>query len=170
MPQPPTHWIEPVLARYERPLLQYAASLCPAPEDARDVVQETFLKLAGRGPLEAAHLAPWLFKVCRNGAMDLHRKGKRQLPMDPNLPEPASEAPAPDSQLAQKEESARLLRLLGHLPENQREVLRLRFQAGLSYAEIAQATSLGVGNVGFLIHTGLKRLRQLWPQTLEANE
>jgi RNA polymerase sigma-70 factor (ECF subfamily) len=38
-------------------------------------------------------------------------------------------------------------------------VIRLKFQHGLSYKQIAQVTTLSVSNVGFLIHTGLKILR-----------
>ena len=46
------------------------------------------------------------------------------------------------------------------LPANQREVLRLKFQGGMSYKEIASALELSVSNVGFLLHSGLKRLRK----------
>jgi RNA polymerase sigma-70 factor (ECF subfamily) len=45
------------------------------------------------------------------------------------------------------------------LPENQREVVRLKFQNGMSYKEIATVTELTVSNVGFLIHTALATLR-----------
>ena len=50
--------------------------------------------------------------------------------------------------------------MLARLPENQQEVIRLKFQQGLSYKEISSVTGLSVTNVGFLIHTGLKRLRE----------
>ena len=55
---------------------------------------------------------------------------------------------------------------LEQLPDNQREVIRLKFQQELSYKEISEATGLAVGNVGFLLHTGLKRLRSLLPEDL----
>jgi RNA polymerase sigma-70 factor (ECF subfamily) len=45
------------------------------------------------------------------------------------------------------------------LPANQREVLYLKFQQGLSYKEIGKVTGHSVSNVGFLIHTGMKTLR-----------
>ncbi len=50
---------------------------------------------------------------------------------------------------------------MDHLSENQREVIRLKFQNDLSYKEIADITRLSVTNVGFLLHTGLKKLRAL---------
>jgi len=50
--------------------------------------------------------------------------------------------------------------MLEELPENQRAVIALKFQNGLSYKQISQQTGLSVSNVGFLIHTGLKTLRR----------
>ncbi len=61
------------------------------------------------------------------------------------------------------------MKTLEQLPENQREVIRLKFQQELSYKEISEATGLAVGNVGFLLHTGLKRLRSLLPEDLLEN-
>jgi RNA polymerase sigma factor (sigma-70 family) len=165
----PLQWIEPILDRYERPLLQYAASICGNAENARDVVQDTFVKLVKHGEPAADHLAPWLFTVCRNRALDWRRKEERIMPTTHQSPEPHSEEPGPAATLQQKEATERLGVLLEHLPENQREVIRLRFQCDLSYREISEITQLGVGNVGFLIHTGLKKLRQLWPENLEVN-
>jgi RNA polymerase sigma factor (sigma-70 family) len=52
------------------------------------------------------------------------------------------------------------LKVLNTLPANQQEVLRLKFQGDLSYLEISQITNLSVSNVGFLIHTGLKTIRE----------
>jgi len=61
---------------------------------------------------------------------------------------------------AQKETTSNAFKALGELSANQQEVIRLKFQAGLSYKEIARVTDLSVSNVGFLIHTGLKKLRE----------
>jgi RNA polymerase sigma-70 factor (ECF subfamily) len=46
------------------------------------------------------------------------------------------------------------------LPDRQREVIRLKFQQGLSYKEISSVTGLSVSNVGFLVHTGVKTIRK----------
>jgi RNA polymerase sigma factor (sigma-70 family) len=163
-------WIEPILERYERPLIQYAASIAGNGESARDVVQDTFLRLAQQGPLEPDRLAPWLFTVCRNRAIDLKRKENRIIAMNDEHHELKSSDPSPAAQLEAKETTAQLSQLLQRLPDNQREVLRLRFQCDLSYREISEITQLGEGNIGFLIHTGIKTLRQLWPQPLEATK
>jgi RNA polymerase sigma-70 factor (ECF subfamily) len=52
-----------------------------------------------------------------------------------------------------------ILQLVELLPENQREVLILKFRCDLSYNEISHVTGLSVTNVGFLVHTGLKTVR-----------
>ena len=55
---------------------------------------------------------------------------------------------------------------LDRLTDNQREVIILKFQQDLSYREIQTITGLTTGNIGFLIHTGLKRLREILPNDL----
>ena len=61
-------------------------------------------------------------------------------------------------------------RLMAGLPPNQQEVLRLKFQHSLSYREISSITGLSETNVGFLIHVGIKRLRELLPDTSYGRE
>jgi RNA polymerase sigma factor (sigma-70 family) len=174
-----------LLERYERPLVRYASSLVGDVETARDVVQETFIRFVrssahgAAGPAES-HAAPssangthpsappeqkrleaWLFTVCRNCAIDHQRKHSRIIPMPLLDHDRLDDAPSPALRLEQNETAALLFRLLDRLSPNQREVIRLKFQNDLSYKEIAQVTQLSVTNVGFLVHTGLKKLRAL---------
>ena len=72
----------------------------------------------------------------------------------------ASGAPSPASQAEQRDTASEVLRLLARLPKNQQEVVRLKFQYGLRYQEISKITNLTVSNVGFLIHTAIKTIRQ----------
>jgi RNA polymerase sigma-70 factor (ECF subfamily) len=57
-------------------------------------------------------------------------------------------------------ESAGLLRMIDTLTEKQQEVLRLKFQGGLSYVEIANVMEITVNHVGVMIHTAIKTLRE----------
>ena len=169
-----------LLDRYERPLVRYACSIVGDLDSARDVVQETFIKLAqgelrnaecgmrnGDKPSEiphsafaAPHLEAWLFTVTRNRALDHLRKHRRIIPMELPDDRPCA-APGPAATLERRESAASLFSLLDALSPNQREVIRLKFQNDLSYREIADVTQLSVTNVGFLLHTGLKKLRAL---------
>ena len=75
--------------------------------------------------------------------------------------ESASLGPQPDDAAEQQDSVDKILSLLAELSANQQEVLRLKFQHGLSYREISAVTGLTETNVGFLIHVGIKRLREL---------
>ena len=67
--------------------------------------------------------------------------------------------PEPSQLVEARESTAQVLGLLEALPKNQREVIRLKFQNGFSYQEIARISGHSVGNVGYLIHVGLKTIR-----------
>jgi RNA polymerase sigma factor (sigma-70 family) len=155
-------WTRAVLRRYEMPLIQYAARITGCRERARDAVQDTFLRMGQLAPgaLEGDP-AKWLFTVCRNRALDICRKERRMtyLDHDPAEGEPSPD-PGPAESLARKEAAGFLLKILEKLPPRQQEVIQLKFQNGLSYQEISDITQLSVSNVGFLLHRGLKALRE----------
>ena len=52
-----------------------------------------------------------------------------------------------------------IFKMLGGLSDNQQEVVRLKFQGGLSYQEISRVTDLSVSNVGYLIHSAVQKIR-----------
>jgi len=153
---------EEVFERFEIPLLQYAARITGDRERARDVVQETFIKFQRNGALNRAdEPATWLFTVCRNGALNICRKERRMMYLDEELIESREgEQPMPFERLEEEEAAAFLTRIIGTLPPRQQEVLRLKFQNDLSYRQIADITKTTTNNVGVLIHTALKTLRQ----------
>jgi RNA polymerase sigma-70 factor (ECF subfamily) len=155
-------WVKAAVDRYAGPLTHYAALITGDLERARDVVQDTFVRLCAEKPCRVnSHLAQWLFTVCRNRALDVQRKESRMKPLsEAEMSLQASSDPSPAAQTEQRETADEVLRLLAQLPENQQEVVRLKFQYGLSYQEISKVTTLTVGNVGFLIHTAIKRIRQ----------
>lgn len=158
----PVEWMQSILDRYEGPLLRYAQRITGDLESARDVVQETLLRACreDRSSLEG-RLAQWLFHVCRNRALDVQRKEQRMsVASDLDLQTLPGGAGPPELIVA-RETSSRLLGLLDHLPAAQQEVIRLKFQDDLKYREIAEVTGQSISNVGFLLHSGLKRLREL---------
>ena len=80
--------------------------------------------------------------------------------VDEQLMQQPGDQDGPDQKAEQTETNSLVLKLVSQLPENQREVVRLKFQGGLTYKQIAEVTGLSKTNVGFLIHTGLKSLRK----------
>ncbi len=79
--------------------------------------------------------------------------------LDVNVSEPSTED-RPSMRIERADESRKLLDLLRDLPARQQEAIRLKFQHELNYAQIAKVMNASVNNVGVLIHTGLKSLRE----------
>jgi RNA polymerase sigma-70 factor (ECF subfamily) len=155
-------WVRSAVAQHERQLTTYAVHLLKDVDRAREVVQESFLKLctADRSEVEP-RLAQWLFTVCRNLAIDVMRKESRMFLLSEGQAERYESAmPSPHDRVEQDDSVSVVLRSLADLPETQQEVIRLKFQHGLSYKQIGDILNLTGTNVGFLIHTGLKTLRQ----------
>jgi RNA polymerase sigma factor (sigma-70 family) len=147
-------WIVDALDLYEARLLRYANWVLRDTELAREVVQETFLRLCREHPSTIGnHLPQWLFTVCRNLAFDTRKREVRMTPLE-------EVQIGVDSDMEQRETVGEIFRLLEGLPKNQREVVYLKFQCDLSYKEISEVTKLSVSNVGFLIHTALKTIRK----------
>jgi RNA polymerase sigma-70 factor (ECF subfamily) len=155
-------FIRDALREHEGPLLRYATRLLGEPERARDVVQDTFTKLCRQPPDRVdGHVAEWLFTVCRRGALDVLRKeGRMNRFAEGEAERLVSADPVPAARVEHDEAWQQVVSLLDRLPHNQQEVVRLKFQEGFSYKEIASITRLSVGNVGFLLHTAIVTLRR----------
>lgn len=157
---------EEIVNRFEIPLLQYARRITGDREQARDVVQETFVKFQRNGALRReGEPAAWLFTVCRNAALNLCRKERRMMYVEEEVVEAReTEQPTPFDRLEQREANGFLLRIVSTLPLRQQEVIQLKFQNDLSYQQIAEIMQTSVNNVGVLLHTALKTLRQRYAQ------
>ena len=154
-------WIRSAVSQFEGPLTRYAVRLVGDADRARDVVQDTFLRLCSQDRFHVEpRLAEWLFTVCRNRSLDVLRKEKRMTRLsDEHARVRPSPDPGPTELVERHDTAAKVLDLLALLPLGQQEVIRLKFQNGFSYQEISRISGHSVGNVGYLIHVGLKTLR-----------
>jgi RNA polymerase sigma-70 factor (ECF subfamily) len=154
--------LDHALERYERPLVSYARTITGDIESARDAVQETFLRLSKQdlAALEP-RLAPWLFFVCRNCALDHRRKVVRFADglVEDEVPD---SRPSPADEVRSSEDAAQLRSLIERLPAQQQELVKLKFEAGLSYREIGEAMRMSVSNVGVQLHYAIQTLRKHW--------
>jgi RNA polymerase sigma-70 factor (ECF subfamily) len=73
----------------------------------------------------------------------------------------SSTTPSPAVVAETKDATSHVLRMLARLPESQQEVIRLKFQHQMSYREISRITGHSESNVGFLIHRGIKSIREM---------
>ncbi|HPO12442.1 MAG TPA: sigma-70 family RNA polymerase sigma factor [Candidatus Hydrogenedentes bacterium] len=155
------NWVRGAIDQYEAPLIRYAQRITGDLETARDAVQDTFLKLcaADREQVDA-YLGPWLYRVCRNRALDLIKKEHRMHPLDTGHAE-AQPSPAPDPYgvAVHREEEEAVIAAIDRLPEPQQEIFRLKFLDQLTYQEISSVTGNSVSQVRYLIHISLKAVR-----------
>ena len=156
--------IEELFAALESPLLSYALRLVADLGAAEDVVQDSFMKLHAQFN-EVREPRRWLYRTVHNLALNHQRRARKIVPFDLSQgshPSAAMETPdpqpLPDEQIA-RWEGIGLVRLsLQTLDDRSRELIRLKFNAGLSYQEISAHTGLTVGHVGYLLHHALKAI------------
>lgn len=155
-------WVTGIVREQHAGLLRYAFSLCRDEETARDAVQETYLRLCRetREKIEP-RLPAWLFTVCRTRVLDILRKTGRMNPLeDESAARIRDGASSPLAQAEVSDAAKHVMALLETLPPAQQEIIRLKFQGGMSYKEMAEVTNKSVNHVGVLLHTALKQLRQ----------
>ena len=154
--------VQRALQEHESALIGYTTGILNGDaERARDIVQDAFLKLwvADHAKVRE-NLKAWLYTVCRNRALDVLRKDHRlDFGNDTALSLLPSQHEEPGHQADVQDLSDRVWELVESLTPNQQEVLKLKFQHDCSYQQIAEITDLTVGNVGFILHTSLKKLR-----------
>jgi RNA polymerase sigma-70 factor (ECF subfamily) len=99
----------------------------------------------------------WLFGIARNAALDELRRRKRLTEL---VDEPADETPAPDEAADVGLRRAALRTALARLTPRERELVALKFFAGLSNAEIAGVLGVSESNVGTRLHRTVEKLRR----------
>lgn len=138
--------------------------------EAEDLLQETFLRLAGAPVLHRSdeEVAAWLRRVCLNlGANRLRDRQRARARLERaghlELGE-RREPPDEPGQLALRQESrTEVRRALARLPDQHRDCLLLRY-SGYSYAEIAATLGLAVGSVGVLLARAERAFREVYEE------
>lgn len=167
-------WIRAAVTEFEAPLMRYALRKTGCVEIARDVVQDTFLKLWQADPNTVnGRLAPWLYTVCRNRAVDVCRKERRmKTTLDDESTMQVAIAPEndpADTSLEDAEQQHDAMHdAVKQLNDRQQEAIRLKFQSGLSYKEIAEVMDITVNHVGVLLHNAIKTIREKLSSTIDG--
>lgn len=162
-----------LLARYERPVFTLVLRMVRDRDLAEDLAQEAFVKAFGKLASydRSRKFSSWLFKIAHNTAIDhLRRRHVDTVSIDEPFGDdpdgPArqmedEEAETPHAAAERADLSRALTRAVGRLREEYREVVALRYQAGLEYAEIVEATGFPLGTVKTYLHRARKELAEL---------
>lgn len=147
-----------LVRRWEPRLRAYLGQIVKAPEEARDLVQEAFVRawsnLDQYNP--AFRFSTWLFRIAHNLAIDQLRRrrhvvvslevGEDEEGALQNL-DPADPRRNPLAELANRELAQALAREIDNLPAAYRELVTLRHFVGLAYHEIAELKGMPLGTV-----------------------
>lgn len=160
-------WFRKTVVSLESPLLKYALKILSRMATSEEVVQESFLKLWKQDyPGNFEHYPKaWLYKVCRNMAIDILRKEQR-LSLEDNIEELISRPCISETLF----EASQIMQEIAKLDKSEQEVLVLKFNDDLSYKEIAELTGLSVSLVGVRIHNALKKIKDVIQKELENLE
>lgn len=147
-----------LVQRYQAPLVGYLTGIINDAERARDLAQETFLKIYRHAALyrTTSRFTTWLFHIARNVARDELRSRRRRPQLCSAEEQVIDATPAHESMSDTVERREVVQRALGQLAARDRVLIVLRDLQGCSYEEIAERTGLALGTV----KSGLNRARQ----------
>ena len=138
----------------------YVAGLLRDRSAAEDVTatafERAYRKRSRFDPRRGTHRA-WLFGIARNAALDELRRRRRLTELEDD---PADDAAAPDEQADVSLRRAALRAGLAELSPRERELVALKFFAGLSNAEIADVLGVSATNAGTRLHRTVEKLRR----------
>ncbi|MGQ9814391.1 MAG: RNA polymerase sigma factor [Candidatus Roseilinea sp.] len=132
---------------------------------AEDLTSTTFEKAwraRDRYQHDRAAFSTWLFSIARNVATDYFRRRRVELSLDEVHGAPDDAARLPERVAEDHDERARLASLLARLPARERDLLALKYGAGMTNREIARQTGLTESNVGTIISRTVQALRRQW--------
>jgi RNA polymerase sigma-70 factor (ECF subfamily) len=163
-----------LVRRYERKLIRVLARLSRDPEAARDLAQETFLRVYDRlDRFDAGRrFGPWLFRIGVNLGLDHLRRGR-------NAPVPGSldrihgedgspyDPPDPDPRV-QAELAQEVQFILAQLPVSYRTILVLRDLEGFSSSEVAAIVGRREATIRWRLSKAREKFRQIWERRRDA--
>jgi RNA polymerase sigma factor (sigma-70 family) len=161
------HAYEELVNAYEGIAFRTAYVIARNASDAEDAAQDGFVKAwraLGRFR-EGAPFRPWLLRIVANEASNRRRSAGRRvgLALRAATQEPSGDAaPSPEAALLSSEQRTELLAAVDQLPEEQRDVVALRYFLGLSEAEVAETLGIPQGTVKSRNARALERLRETY--------
>lgn len=153
-----------LVERYRAVVLRVARRIVRAPQEADDVVQETFMRAydALRSYDPSRPLGPWLYRIATNLSLNRLKRRRPTTSLDgegQQLPL-VDGTTGPELRVLEAETRSRVRREVAALPEHYRRAVELRHVHGMSYEEIAETLDVPLGTVKGWLFRARKRLRQ----------
>ena len=156
--------LEEAFSRYQDELLGMLYYVVGNAEDARDALQDTFIKCWKHrdGIAEIENLRAWIFRIALNTGRDLRGAAwrRRRQPLEEGGSVLAAATLKPDVEAAQNERLAIVRHAIGQLRPEEQEVFLLRQDGQMTYQQIAETISIPLGTVKTRMRLSLMKLRE----------
>jgi len=154
-----------LVVKYQRPVYNAAFWVLRNADDAEDVAQTVFMRLAEKSDdYDPQHkLFSWIYRMAVNEALNMRRRTDREEALDEDA-DFADQSPDPEQQLLEGQQSARLRVALMKMNTADRTVLTLRHFSELSYREIGDVLDLDEKTVKSRLFEARQRLRAMLPE------
>ena len=156
--------LEEAFSRYQDELLGMLYYVVGNAEDARDALQDAFVKCWKHrdGLAEIENLRAWIFRIALNAGRDLQKTAwqRHRRPLEEGGSQLAAADLRPDAGAMHKERLAMVRQAIGLLQPEQREIFLLRQDGQMTYEQIAEAVSSPVGTVKTRMRLALAKLRE----------
>jgi RNA polymerase sigma-70 factor (ECF subfamily) len=132
--------------------------------DVEDLTARTFEKAwraRHRYRRDLSGFSTWLLTIARHVAIDHLRARQRSEPLEAASAVPSPER-TPEQQALEQSDAQRLAALLATLEPRERELIAMKYGAGMTNRAIARATGLSESNVGTTLHRAVESLRGRW--------
>lgn len=157
--------------RYQRPIYNAAYRVLGNAEDASDITQVVFLRIAERlHEYDTQYkFFSWIYRIAINESLNLLRRNRREDPLDEETELPGPATASPEWQYNNGQLSERVQRALMSMKADDRVVLTLRHFSECSYKEIGQILELEEKTVKSRLFEARQRLGELL-QDLRTNQ
>ena len=167
-----TEEINQVVNEFEVPLLRYASRMLRNSAVACDIVQDAFIKYVRHRQDDSKdaiqNVKAWLYRVTNNLALDHIRKNQRIEEFDDEMVKTLGQSNNgnPASLASKKDAESVAWGLLDTLNDREQQIVLLKVIEQKSYQDIANIMEISSSNVGFILHTSLKKLAKLMHEKL----
>lgn len=158
---------EELVRRYQQPLLRYLQRLIGSDLQAEELFQACWLSLLEhldkfQTSSSSGGFKAWMYRIATNKTHDLWRSRSRAKVAKENLKlVMETEAPEASHRIEGAEQQQKLLWAIQQLPENQRQVLVLRYYSDLKFAEIADMLGCPLNTALGRMHKAMLKLQEL---------
>jgi RNA polymerase sigma-70 factor (ECF subfamily) len=154
------HAFSILIVRYSDPLYRHAVGMTGSPDDAADILQNSFIKAFQHLSEVRGRFDAWVFRIVANGCKDW-LKNIRRTHLSYEEDDQPSGYETPEEELDRGELRGDLDRALAALPASLREAFVMKHVEGRSYEEMAELLETSVGALKMRVHRAREALQKL---------